>query len=148
MPFIDDTPFNKGTVNEIAMNKSPFGAYVSQHSFASDISLDLHTRIVETDVACINQSISNILLTMPTERLFKLEFGTDLFKYLFENFTNVTGIKNEVMNQILKYEKRVRIDPADITVELEQTEYWIELGIKYYIIETKQYGSWNERLYV
>jgi phage baseplate assembly protein W len=128
--------------------KNDFNTNINDMRIAEDISLDITTFGVVSDLDCISQSISNIILTNKKERLFNLDFGTNLLSYIFENQINVAEVARDVAYSINKYEKRVHVNFNDVTFSVDQDEYYVEFTIPYTIIKTKETAIWQERLYV
>jgi phage baseplate assembly protein W len=69
------------------------------------------------DAEAIKQSIRNIILTNKGERPFEPNFGSNLRRYLFENFSLITKdqIETEIRTAINTFEPRVII--ADLEVK-------------------------------
>ena len=83
-----------------------------------DINIDLNKNKFTNDVAimrdvhAIRQSIMNIVLTVPGEKPFNVDFGTRLQDSLFDNFNHHDSIntKVEIRKTIERFEPRVKID--------------------------------------
>ena len=88
-----------------------------------DISLSFSPHPVTRDLPvllnerAIIRSVRNLVETIPTERFFDSDLGTDVRASLFENFnaTTVTIIEDQVRSTIRRYEPRV----DDIGVEVD-----------------------------
>ncbi len=88
-----------------------------------DISLSFSPHPVTRDLPvllnerAIVRSVRNLVETIPTERFFDSDLGTDVRASLFENFnaTTVTIIEDQVRSTIRRYEPRV----DDIGVEVD-----------------------------
>lgn len=109
--------------------------FVKSRSF-TDISVGLLKNYFTQDVASvkndesIKQSIKNIVLTAPGEKLFKPNFGSQVGKLLFEQLDPflIDSIETDILNTIRNYEKRVIVtnilcvpdyDTNSISVDLE-----------------------------
>lgn len=59
----------------------------------------------------IKQSIRNILLTAPGEKLFQPKFGSRIYQMLFEQLDAflIDSLQVEILNTIRNYEKRVTV---------------------------------------
>jgi phage baseplate assembly protein W len=147
MPYIDDPTSDYREFNRESMIMNHSGYQVKEHSFCEDIGLDTVKKATVTDIDCINQAISNILLTMPGERFFNLHFGTNIYKYLFENFDTVSDISFEIYSAIKKYEQRIDLGRDDIDVSIDQEEQYIEVTVNYLVKETNIIGEWSDKLY-
>ena len=83
-----------------------------------DINIDLNKNKFTNDVAimrdiyAIRQSIMNIVLTVPGEKPFNVDFGTRIEDSLFDNFNDIDSIntKVEIRKTIERFEPRVEID--------------------------------------
>lgn len=109
--------------------------FVKSRSF-TDVSVGLLKNYFTKDVASvkndesIKQSIKNIVLTAPGEKLFKPNFGSQVGKLLFEQLDPflIDSIETDILNTIRNYEKRVVVtnilcvpdyDTNSISVDLE-----------------------------
>lgn len=146
MPFIDVQENNNYNI----INNISYRPDVLKSEFINDISLNVITEGTTADERQINQAIWNILLTMKTERLFNINFGTNIYRYLFQSAGSYTAsqVENEARTSILAVEKRIIINPGMIHAEINQDEHYIELEIKYQIKSTSEFGSWKNRLYL
>lgn len=79
------------------------------------------------DLADIYQSLDNLLNTIPGERLFLPEYGTDLEQYLFDPLNDATAfaILGEVVNAVTRWEPRVKVNfgQSSVTPNPEQKRY-------------------------
>ena len=88
-----------------------------------DISLSFDPHTVTKDIPvlsnerAITRSVRNLVETIPTERFFDSNLGTNIRELLFENMTasSVMIIEDMVRNTIRNYEPRV----GDIGVEVD-----------------------------
>ena len=82
----------------------------SPHPVTKDLPVLLNERAVV-------RSVRNLVETIPTERFFDSDLGTDIRASLFENFnaTTVTIIEDQVRSTVRRYEPRV----DDIGVEVD-----------------------------
>lgn len=89
---------------------------------------------VLTNERAINRSIRNLVETIPTERFFNSDIGSDVRTSLFENVDIVTlvVIENQIIDCIRRYEPRV----TNLNVEVNSTfdENSFEVTITYTII--------------
>lgn len=83
-----------------------------------------------TNEESIKQSIKNIVLTSPGEKLFNAKFGSNVYNLLFEPLDPfmIDSLQIEILNTIKNYEKRVEVtnlrcipdyDYNSVTVSLE-----------------------------
>jgi phage baseplate assembly protein W len=99
-----------------------------------DISLSFDPHPVTGDIPilinerAIIRSIRNLVETIPTERFFNLEIGSDVRRSLFEfvDFGTASIIKDQILNTISNFEPRVNnvqveVNPRSDTNEFEVT---------------------------
>lgn len=105
-----------------------------------DISLSFEPHPVTKDLAilknerAISRSIRNIVETIPTERYFDPDFGSDVRSSLFENidFGIVGVIESQILESITNYEPRV--DNVQVEVLPEYDNNSLEVTVIYDII--------------
>jgi phage baseplate assembly protein W len=92
---------------------------------------DLPTLINER---AISRSIRNLVQTIPTERFFNLEIGSDVRRSLFEfvDFGTASIINDQILNTISNFEPRV--DNVQVTVEPRPDTNEFEITIIFNII--------------
>jgi phage baseplate assembly protein W len=96
-----------------------------------DISLSFDPHPVTKDVpALINEraiirSIRNLVQTIPTERFFNLEIGSDVRRSLFEfvDFGTASIIKDQILNTISNFEPRVNNVQVDVNPISDRNEF-------------------------
>ena len=93
----------------------------SPHPVTKDLPVLLNERAVV-------RSVRNLVETIPTERFFDSDLGTDIRASLFENFnaTTVTIIEDQVRSTVRRYEPRV----DDIGVEVDGLQDRNALNVK------------------
>lgn len=86
----------------------------------------------------IKESIYLILMTQTTERLTRPGFGTDSASYVFmdTNLTQLTIMKRDLTEAILRQEPRVSFVQIDIESEAEQG--YVLVNIDYTVASTNQ----------
>jgi len=96
--------------------------------FSNPISKDLQA---DYDAAAIKNSIYSLFNTMPGQSLLNPLYGLDLTQYLFEpvNETNARNIGNAIVNGLSLYEPRVTVSNVNITLNLDEQTYYIDLNI-------------------
>ena len=83
------------------------------------------------DENAIRNSITNIFLTAPGEKILSPEFGLDLRRHLFEpiNEFNAFAIKDEIKNRLPRMEPRIQIDKVGVIPNADMNEYQINMQI-------------------
>ena len=105
-----------------------------------DISLSFEPHPITKDLAilknerAISRSIRNIVETIPNERYFDPDFGSDVRSSLFENidFGIVGVIESQILESIANYEPRV--DNVQVEVLPEYDNNSLEVTVIYDII--------------
>lgn len=115
--------------------------------YALDISKNTISVGEVSDVAAINQSIEDILLTGRDERVFE-EYGSFLQDVLFKNLNEntATELMKNIISLIGKYETRVKIVPNLCGITVTRAKASLDLKIGYYIIATNTVGEFNKRI--
>jgi phage baseplate assembly protein W len=88
-----------------------------------DISLSFEPHPVTKDLPilknqnAISRSIRNLVQTIPTERFFQSDIGSDVVKSLFDfvDFATASVIQEQILTTITNFEPRV----ADVKVEVD-----------------------------
>lgn len=83
------------------------------------------------DENAIRNSITNIFLTAPGEKILSPEFGLDLRQYLFEPITefNAFAIEDDIKNRLPEMEPRVQVDRVKVIPLSDNNEYNILMQI-------------------
>jgi len=86
-----------------------------------------------SDLNVILNSWNNILLTPRGTYMHDPEFGSDLYKYVFEpsDQISVEGIKTEVVNRITAYDNRARIDDIEVHVQNDGKRFDVIVYVDY-----------------
>jgi phage baseplate assembly protein W len=86
------------------------------------------------DANAIARSVRNIVFTLPGEKFFNPNFGSNISASLFENIDDFSAlaIRDEIKNSIENYEPRVKL--IDITVEPQYDDYNFNVIVQYEII--------------
>jgi len=99
-------------------------------SFSTEGGYALNKSVIEV----IKQNFKNLLLTNPGERIFDLNFGIGLKRFLFEQRTEETNqaIKNRIIQQTSEYMPFIDVRGIDIAND-ENYENVIHVSIRYFI---------------
>ena len=86
------------------------------------------------DQSAIARSIRNIVYTLPGEKFFDSDFGSEVSATLFENLDDVSAItiRDEIEYSINTYEPRVKLLNVDSLANYDDNEY--NVVITYQII--------------
>jgi phage baseplate assembly protein W len=78
-----------------------------------------------TNERAIMRSIRNLVQTIPTERFFNLEIGSDIRRSLFEfvDFGTASIIKDQILNTISNFEPRVNNVQVEVNPIPDRNEF-------------------------
>lgn len=101
----------------------------TQHPISEDV-----TR--KTNVAAVNQSLKNILLTKNYERPFNSDLGSPINALLFEPFSPMLRIMliRTIEQTIENFEPRIQLD--NVKVNLREDSNNVEISVYYHIVNT------------
>jgi len=105
-----------------------------------DISATFQTNPLNDDLIAIKnetaiaRSIRNIVFTLPGEKFFDEDFGSDVSRLLFENMTDLTAntLKNQISESISNFEPRVRLIRVTTNPNFDNNEF--NVTVQYYIV--------------
>jgi len=82
----------------------------------------------------IARALKNLVLTVPGEKPFQPDVGSNVSALLFENFDQLTAesIKSEIEYTINAYEPRVRLNKVDVSADYDSYEFHVT--VSYYIV--------------
>jgi phage baseplate assembly protein W len=103
-----------------------------------DISMTFKKNPVNDDLVplrnevAISRALRNIVYTIPGERPFQPEFGTDINRSLFENMTpfNAGIIKDQIESSITRFEPRVDLVEVIVSPNYDNNEYEVTINYK------------------
>ena len=105
-----------------------------------DISLSFQPHPITKDLPilknenAIRRSIRNIVETIPTEKFFNVDFGSDVYKSLFDfvDIGTASVIEDQILSSIDNYEARV--DNVRVEVDPRPDENAFEVTVIYDIV--------------
>ena len=88
--------------------------------------------IVLRNENAIARSIRNIILTIPGEKFFNEDFGSNVSKLLFDNLDPLTAleIKEQITFSIVNYEPRADLLQVDVTPDYDDGEFDVVITYK------------------
>ena len=83
------------------------------------------------DISSIKNSIANIFLTSPGQKILNPTFGIDLRRYLFDPVSEFIShqIKIEIRNNLPIQEPRIQLENVSVLPNIDRQEYYITLQI-------------------
>ena len=105
-----------------------------------DISMSFESNPLTEDLIAIKnetaiaRSIRNIVFTLPGEKFFDPEFGSDISAALFENIDDISGgmIEDQLRQSINNYEPRVNLQEVLTSPNYDNNAF--DVTIRYEII--------------
>ena len=96
-----------------------------------DISMSFEVNPINADIigvkndTAISRSIRNLILTVPGERFFNEELGSDVSKVLFDTVDDISSsvIKDEIEQSIIRFEPRVKLDDVKVKPDYDNNEF-------------------------
>tara|TARA_B100000902_G_C27172734_1_gene844694 strand:+ start:465 stop:866 length:402 start_codon:yes stop_codon:yes gene_type:complete len=73
----------------------------------------------------ISRSIRNLIFTLPGERFFNQDLGSNISRSLFENIDNISAslIEDQIRNTIDNFEPRVELNDVIVKPNFENNEF-------------------------
>ena len=103
---------------------SDFDIDFNKNAFTSDVS-------IKKDKNSIQQSIKNIILTMPGEKPFNRDFGLGIHSYMFETFTALDEalLRGDIELALANWEPRIQLDNVRvISDKIDSNEVTIHIS--------------------
>ena len=105
-----------------------------------DISATFQTNPLNSDLIAlknenaISRSIRNLILTVPGDKPFQPDLGSEVYESLFETLDQITAssIQQQIENTIIKYEPRVDLRDVVVTANIPNNAF--DVLINYEII--------------
>jgi phage baseplate assembly protein W len=133
-------------LTDVSVDKSEDNALDNGYLY-KDLLLDLETSVYYNeqlnktttlkdvqglfDLDSIKNSIANIFLTSPGQKILSPEFGINLRRFLFEPITNFTAyrIKSDIVNNLPDMEPRIELEETTVVPIPDEHEFFITLQI-------------------
>jgi len=96
-----------------------------------DVSMTFQKHPLTSDIlalkneSAIARSVRNIVFTVPGEKPFDEDFGSQISQALFENINDISAniIKGEIKSSLLRYEPRVNVREVKVEPNFDQNEF-------------------------
>jgi len=133
-------------LTDVSVDKSENNALENGYLY-KDLLLDLETSVYYNeqlnktttlkdvqglyDIDAIKNSITNIFLTTPGQKILSPEFGINLRRFLFEPISNFTAyrIKSDIVNNLPDQEPRIELKETTVVPVPDEHEFFITLQI-------------------
>ena len=108
--------------------------FTNSIKFPNMFNLESGNTSLDSEYTSINRCLALILTTAKGELLGDPDYGCTLYEQLFNNYTEErqTIIKNDIVDSINKFEKRIIVTVDDITINpIDNTEHHFQITIAY-----------------
>jgi len=100
-----------------------------------DVSMSFQVNPLNNDLialknqTAISRSIRNIVFTVPGEKFFNPDFGSNVSRLLFETLDDLTAlsIQDEIRNSIRNFEPRVILDQVNVIPNYDNNEFLVTI---------------------
>ena len=120
--------------------------------FIDNYAIDLSKKSISVsdvyDSQALLQSVENIILTIPGERVFQLDFGSPLMTTTFRNINEQNGerLLDAIVDAINKFEPRVRVISSKCVLQLIPSQNSLNIVIPFIVIKSGAYLEYNKKL--
>ena len=85
----------------------------------------------------ISRSIRNLILTVPGDRPFQPDLGSDVYESLFETLDQITAsnIQQQIETTVIKYEPRVKLNNVTVNPNIPNNSFDVVINYKIIGIE-------------
>ena len=105
-----------------------------------DISATFQTNPLNSDLIALNnsnaisRSIRNLILTVPGDKPFQPDLGSEVYDSLFDQLDQITAasIQSQIENTIIRYEPRVSLTSVDVKSNIPNNAF--DILITYEVI--------------
>jgi phage baseplate assembly protein W len=98
----------------------------------------------DNEYVSINRCLALLLTTAKGELLGDPDFGCTLYERLFNGYTTseAADIKDDIVDSIAKYEKRIVVNTTDINIEpIDIEQHKFKISIKYRLQNSDLYST-------
>ncbi len=96
-----------------------------------DVSMTFQKHPLTSDIislkneSAIARSVRNIVFTVPGEKFFDENFGSQISQALFENINDISAniIRSEIKSSLRRYEPRVKVREVNVEPNFDQNEF-------------------------
>jgi len=100
-----------------------------------DVSMSFQVNPLNNDLialknqTAISRSIRNIVFTVPGEKFFNPDFGSNVSRLLFETLDDLTAlsIQDEIENSIRNFEPRVILNQVNVIPNYDNNEFLVTI---------------------
>ena len=110
-----------------------------------DLSMSFQNNPLTNDLIALKnenaiaRSIRNIVFTVPGEKFFNEDFGSEVSQLLFENVDNISAltVRDQIRQSITNFEPRVDLRTVDVSADFDNNSF--DVVIIYDIIGAVSY---------
>jgi len=108
-----------------------------------DISASFQTNPLNSDLIALNNSnaisraIRNLILTVPGDKPFQPDLGSEVYESLFDQLDQITAasIQSQIEDTIIKYEPRVQLNAVDVSANIPNNAFDVQINYEIIGIE-------------
>ena len=124
---------DNAALNQGYLYKDLFLDIVNRVSYNKQLNRTTELRDVQGlyDIGAIKNSIVNIMLTSPGQKILSPRFGIDLRRHLFEPVSEFTSfeIRSDIKDRLPALEPRISLERIGVKANIDNQEYRISLQI-------------------
>ena len=118
----------------------PFGSYTQHNELLHN--QEIVDIVADYDLGAIRNSLRNLFLTIPGQKILNPLFGLNLMQYVFEicdaDMANIIG--NEIVRGITTFEPRVSLQKVTVIAQPELQQYDITIALSVPTIGTTSFS--------
>ena len=120
--------------------------------YANEYALDIAKKVISDvdviDMDAITQSIENVLMTDPNERIFSPNYGSFLSGIVFERLDSNSAEKllDAIINLVLQYETRITVISNLCSMQISQSQHSLTLKLVYFLNEYQTPGQFTKKI--
>ena len=120
--------------------------------YANEYALDIAKKVISDvdviDMDAITQSIENVLMTDPNERIFSPNYGSFLSGIVFERLDSNSAEKllDAIINLVLQYETRITVISNLCSMQISQSQHSLTLKLVYFLNEDQTPGQFTKKI--
>ena len=99
------------------------------------------------NIQAVLTSWNNILQTPTRSYNYNPEYGSDLYKYVFEPADEITieAIKDEIRYRLMRYDNRARVTNIDVEYQSNGKGFTLHIDLKYKDVDGRLTTTINEQ---
>lgn len=122
---------------DVRLDFEPNDIIQGKNLYKKQTSTDIQASYDEEAIA---NSLTNLFTTTPGEKILVPEYGLDLKRFLFSPLTQTTAqnMADTILNGIRRWEPRVNVVNVDVSLDIDQEMFEIELVLSIPILNNRK----------